>query len=223
MLHSSIAEYALQISIIALPLLLALTFHEVAHGMVAYRLGDPTAKRMGRLTLNPLKHLDPLGTLIFFIAHVGWAKPVPVNPMYFKDPRKGMLLVALAGPLANFALAAAFAALYHLVGSIEIPGRESLLFKILYPTVLICQAGVFVNLVLGIFNLIPIPPLDGSNIVAGVLPRRTAARYMALSRYGVFVILALVVAAQLFNISLLSRVLLPPVEFGARLLHVPMI
>ncbi|MGE4292259.1 MAG: site-2 protease family protein [Desulfovibrio sp.] len=222
MLESSITEYALQISIIALPLLVALTFHEVAHGLVAYRLGDPTAKLMGRLTLNPLKHLDPLGTLIFFIARVGWAKPVPVNPRYFKNPRQGMLLVAVAGPAANFVLALVFAALFHLLGLVPIPGRESLLFKILYPTVLICQAGVFVNLVLAIFNLLPIPPLDGSNILAGILPRGLAAKYMSLSRYGVFLILGLVVASHLFNISLLSNVLLPPVSFGARLLGVPL-
>ncbi|WP_022660704.1 site-2 protease family protein [Paucidesulfovibrio longus] len=221
MLESSFTQYALQISIIALPLLVALTFHEVAHGMVAYRLGDPTAKLMGRLTLNPLKHLDPLGTLIFFIAHVGWAKPVPVNPRYFKNPRKGMLLVAVAGPAANFALALGFAALYHLFGSIEIPGRDSLLYNILYPTVLICQTGVLVNLILGIFNLMPIPPLDGSNILAGVLPPGLAARYMSLSRYGVFLILGLVVASHLFDVSILSSVLFPPVEFGARLLGVP--
>lgn len=222
MLESSFTEYALQFSILALPLLVALTFHEVAHGWVAYRLGDPTAKLLGRLTLNPLKHLDPLGTLIFFIARIGWAKPVPVNPRYFKNPRKGMLLVAVAGPAANFALALVFAALFHLVGAIDIPGRDSLLFKVLYPTVLICQAGVFVNLILGIFNLMPIPPLDGSNILAGILPPRLAASYMSLSRYGVFLIIGLVVAGHLFNVSILSNVLLPPVMAAAKLLGVPL-
>ncbi|SKA88375.1 Zn-dependent protease (includes SpoIVFB) [Paucidesulfovibrio gracilis DSM 16080] len=222
MMDSSLTQYALQIVIIALPLLLALTFHEVAHGMVAYRLGDPTAKLHGRLTLNPLKHLDPLGTLIFFIARVGWAKPVPVNPGYFKNPRKGMLLVALAGPLANFALALGFAALFHIFASIDVPGRESLLFKVLYPTVLICQAGVFVNLILGIFNLLPIPPLDGSNILAGILPRAVAAKYMSLARYGVFLILGLVVLGHLFNVSILGSVLLPPVTAAGKLLGVPL-
>jgi len=222
MLESSLTEYALQIVIIALPLLVALTFHEVAHGMVAFRLGDPTAKLMGRLTLNPLKHLDPLGTLIFFIVNIGWAKPVPVDPRHFKDPHKGMLLVAVAGPAANFALALGFAGLFHIFTSINVPGADSLLFRVLYPLVLICQAGVFVNLILGIFNLLPIPPLDGSNILAGLLPRRLANKYMSLSRYGIFLILGLVLVSHLLDISILGSVLLPPVTAAGRLLGVPL-
>ncbi|MEF2145316.1 MAG: site-2 protease family protein [Desulfovibrionaceae bacterium] len=222
MFDTNLADYALRISIIALPLLVALTFHEAAHGLVAYLLGDPTAKRMGRLTLNPLKHLDPLGTLIFFIANIGWAKPVPVNPNYFRQPRRDMLLVALAGPGVNILLALVFAALFHMVGSLDMPEQGSLAYNVLVPVLLICQTGVFVNLILAIFNLLPVPPLDGSNILAWLLPPRLAIQYMALARYGFFIILGLAVLAHFFNVSILGSILLPPVEFAADLLGVPL-
>lgn len=210
------------ISILALPLLLALTCHELAHGVVALFLGDPTARNAGRLTLNPLRHLDPLGTIVFFLANIGWAKPVPVDPRYFRKPLKGMLLVALAGPGANFLLAVLFALLYHLLLPAAVAHENDFLGKILVPLTLIAQAGVFVDLVLGVFNLLPIPPLDGSNILAGFLPRHLAYRYLALGRYGVFIILGLVVLSDLMNVSLLGHILLPPVQAGAALLRIPL-
>ena len=217
-----LSDKIVAVSILAVPLLLALTCHELAHGLAALALGDPTAKRAGRLTLNPLRHLDPLGTIVFFIANIGWAKPVPVDPRFFKNPLKGMLLVALAGPGANFLLSALFAALYHGLLPLALEHEAALLGKVLVPLTLIAQAGVFVNLVLGAFNLLPVPPLDGSNIVAGLLPRRVAYRYLSFGRYGIFVLLALFLVSDLFDLNFLGRVILPVVEAGAHLLRVPL-
>lgn len=169
-----------------IPILLAsLTLHELAHAYVAWRLGDPTAKEQGRLTLNPLKHLDPLGTATFAITAwigdfiFGWAKPVAVQPGYFRRPKEGMALVAAAGPASNFVLAlACVAALVHL----DLGEQAS--------TVL--ERGFFVNVILGIFNLVPVPPLDGSRIVAVVLSDAMYARWAELDRFGMLGILALI-------------------------------
>lgn len=210
-----------EIAIFAIPLLLGLSLHEASHGYVANMLGDPTAKLQGRLTLNPLKHLDVLGTIVFFIARIGWAKPVPVNPNYFKNPRGGMALVALAGPASNFFMACLFAAGFHLIVSLPITGAETLAYKIAYPAVLICQAGVMINLILGVFNLLPVPPLDGSNIVAYILPAGLAYKYMSLGRYGMFIILGLFVLSRFFGISIVGHVLFPPLIAGMDLLGVP--
>ncbi len=213
-----IALYIKQISIFLVPLLLALTCHEAAHGYVAYLLGDPTAKLAGRLTLNPIKHLDPIGTLVFLVTRmIGWAKPVPVNPRYFKDPQKGMLYVALAGPGANFVLAVFFALIFHLLNGMSISGPDSPMLKFLEPAVTIAYAGVFVNLALGIFNLTPIPPLDGSNIVAGLLPRDLAVKYMSVGRYGIIIILGLAF------LGVFEKVVFPLIGWGMALLRMPML
>jgi len=211
----SLQRYA----IIAPGLLIALVCHEVAHGYVAYLLGDPTAKSQGRLTLNPLKHLDPLGTLAFFFVQFGWAKPVPVNPGYFKNPRQGMLLTAIAGPGVNFLLAAAFATAIHIMTSIEFM-PATMTEKVLVPLYLICQAGVFVNLILGVFNLIPIPPLDGSNVLAYFLPPQMAYKYMNLSRYGFIILIGLIVVGRYSGYSLVGQVILPVVYGAANLLGI---
>ncbi len=180
-----------EVAIYAFPVLVAITFHEVAHGYVADRLGDPTARRAGRLTLNPLAHLDVVGTLVFVLTRmIGWAKPVPVNPAYFRNPRRDMLWVGLAGPAANFLLAGASAVVFQLLVHGALGGWAGRRFGL--PLLLMAQAGVYVNLGLGLFNLIPIPPLDGSRILAGVLPARAAASVYRLGRYG-FLILLLVV------------------------------
>jgi Zn-dependent protease len=187
-----IAQFIQQFAILAVPVLMAITFHEVAHGYVAYLLGDPTAKMAGRLTLNPIKHLDPIGTLALFLVKVGWAKPVPVNPRYFQNPRQGMILVSIAGPLTNFVLAVAFAALFHVIVAMYgyMPqGGGSM--GILEPVLYMCQAGVLVNLGLGLFNLLPIPPLDGSNILAGLLPPHLAQSYMQSAKYGFIILIIL--------------------------------
>jgi Zn-dependent protease len=182
-----------EISILAVPFLMAITVHEFAHGYVAYLLGDPTAKNEGRLTLNPLKHLDPMGTLVLVLTRmIGWAKPVPVDPRYFRDPRKGMIYVSLAGAGANFVLAVVFAVLFRGVVMLMGSGFSPLSYQILVPVALMCQAGVMINLFLGAFNLLPIPPLDGSKVLAGLLPPHLAYSYMQIERYGMLLIILLI-------------------------------
>ncbi|HKV43247.1 MAG TPA: site-2 protease family protein [bacterium] len=159
--------------------LIAVTFHEYAHALVADRLGDPTARQLGRLSLNPLVHLDVLGTLFFVLFGFGWARPVPVNPRNFADPRQGMLQVALAGPLANVTVAFAVGLL------IRTPGIVDGLW-LAFASML-----VRINIVLAIFNLIPIPPLDGSRILASLLPLDRAQAYARIQPYGTVLLLLL--------------------------------
>lgn len=195
-------------------LLVALVFHEVAHGYVAYLLGDPTAKAQGRLTLNPFRHLDPLGTLAFFFVQFGWAKPVPVNARYFRNPRKGMMLTAMAGPGINFTLAIVFALAFHVLTAFGVSGHSSL-YAIAY-------FGVFVNLILGAFNLLPIPPLDGSNVVAYFLPPRIAYKYMNLDRYGFIILIGIILLGRFTGVSLVGRIILPFIKGFASLLGIPL-
>ncbi|MFR6292156.1 MAG: site-2 protease family protein, partial [Peptococcaceae bacterium] len=167
----------------------AITCHETAHGYVAYRLGDPTAKNQGRLTLNPLAHLDLVGTLMMLIAGFGWAKPVPVNPFYFKGDRtKGMMLVSIAGPVTNLVLC--FLAYFIYVagnGFGQIPFLSAFLWQFLT-----------LNVYLAVFNLIPIPPLDGSKILAGFLPKSVAYKYLTtIEQYGFLILMVLII----FNIT----------------------
>lgn len=206
-------NFILQLIILAPPILLALTVHEYAHGYVAYRFGDPTAKSLGRLTLNPLKHLDPLGTLAFFIIKIGWAKPVPVNPNYFKNPRKDMLWVALAGPAVNFVMAIISALLTKIVWFIAASIPYSPLAKaILVPVNEVLMASVWINLVLCIFNFLPIPPLDGSKILAGLLPPDLARSYASVERYGFVIIMLLAFT------GILSKMILPVIAFARNIL-----
>jgi len=167
-------------------ILIALSFHEYAHGLVAYRLGDPTPKYQGRLTLNPLAHLDPIGTLLLLFAHFGWAKPVQVNPYYFEgDKKRGMMIVALAGPFANVLLAYLGALLLSLML------KEILPFHRL--AIIFLQDLVQINLVLAAFNLIPVPPLDGSKILAGLVPGETANFIYRLEQYGPILLMFLII------------------------------
>jgi Zn-dependent protease len=174
--------------LLLLPILLAsLTLHELAHGVTADRLGDPTPREHGRLTLNPIAHLDPLGTTILVLTLLysnfafGWAKPVLVNPGYFKKAREGMAIVAAAGPATNFVLALACLLPIRFLDL----GPESQLYEVL-------RAAFIVNVVLGVFNMIPIPPLDGSRIIAVLMDRSTYARWVQLDAYGFIFVLALI-------------------------------
>jgi len=168
-------------------LLVSLVLHELAHGWVAYLLGDPTAKAHGRLTLNPVDHLDTWGTVMLVVTFLGsggtfffgWAKPVPVDPRYFRDGQRGMALVGAAGPLTNYLLAVAAAGLIWLVHT-----RSVFLLEM-------CWMLFVLNVILGTLNLIPIPPLDGSRVVGGFLPRTAYRRWAELDRYGNFVFLGL--------------------------------
>jgi Zn-dependent protease len=182
----------LAIAITLVAVLIAATFHEFAHALVADRLGDPTPRALGRLSLNPLVHLDLLGTLFFVIFGFGWAKPVPVNPRHFADPRRGMLQVALAGPLANVTVAFALGALAKMPDLPWGPLGADVLSTL-----------IWINVILAIFNLIPIPPLDGSRILESLLVGRQAVTYARLQPYGTLLLLVLLYT------GVVGRVMLP--------------
>ena len=196
--------------LIAPPILLALTFHEYAHAYVANRLGDDTAKQSGRLTLNPLRHLDPLGTIMIFLVHFGWAKPVPVNPYRLKNPKKDMLWISAAGPIANMALALGSGLLLRLlIASGEAPNRTSIMDLLIYVVFMSLQ----INLALAVFNIIPIAPLDGSKILSGLLPAGFGKMFYFMERYGPFILLGLIIFARATRVSVLGRIIWPFVKF----------
>lgn len=169
-------------------ILLCLVVHELCHGLAAYWLGDPTAKQNHRLSLNPLRHLDIFGLIMMVTVGFGWAKPVPVDPRYFKNPKAGMAFTALAGPLSNFALAYVSAlACNGLVAGIAVKGETAGLMAALNFFYLL----LVLNIGLGVFNLIPFPPLDGSKVVAMFLPDRAYYRWMRLERYGMVILMAI--------------------------------
>jgi len=176
----------------------AIIVHEVSHGYVAERLGDPTARRMGRLTLNPIPHIDPFGSILVpglllltsritglpFV--IGWAKPVPVDIRYFRDPLRGFAISSAAGPVSNFLQVVVYALIYRTAAALGWPVWIAFLGMV----------GAWINLIIAFFNLLPIPPLDGSRLVAAFLPPDTAGRYLSFGRYGMFIIVALLI----FNI-----------------------
>lgn len=199
-----------KIAVMAMPLVFAIVFHEVAHGWVAFRLGDPTAKMMGRLTLNPIPHIDLVGTIImplalFFLTDgrmiFGYAKPVPIDPRYFKDPKKGMALSALSGPAVNIVMAVLFAFLLRVVMmGLEGSVPEPVWSWFAVPVSLMLGYGIIINVVLAVLNLLPIPPLDGSRVAYWLLPDRMAAAYYRLEPYGTFILLALIMFGVLGKI-----------------------
>ena len=197
-----ISSFVQQFAILAIPVLSAITFHEVAHGYVAYLLGDPTAKAAGRLTLNPIKHLDPIGALALFLVKVGWAKPVPINPAYFQNPSKGLILVSLAGPATNFLLAGLMALGFHLLSWFYVEFSTPSTLFLFRPLALIFLYGVLINIGLGVFNLLPIPPLDGSNILAGFLPPKLARTYLQNAKYGFIILIVLFFTGTVHKIIL---------------------
>ena len=167
--------------------LIAITLHEYAHGYVSYKLGDPTPKQMGRLSLNPFAHLDPIGTLCLIFFHFGWAKPVCVNPYYYKNQKRGMVLVGLAGPLMNFILAFV-SALFMAIIMKKTGGYVGSFTYYLFNFLNVCYV---LNIGLGVFNLIPFPPLDGAKIVGGLLPEHIYFNFMKYERYGQLIIFGL--------------------------------
>ena len=191
--------------IVRIPVLLfAITIHEYAHGRAALWLGDPTAKNMGRLSLNPLPHIDPFGAICLFLFNFGWAKPVPVDPRYFRNIRKDIIFMSLAGPLANISLA-------FLAGLLI---RYFLLPWEIYRLALIYL--LFMNIGLGLFNLLPIPPLDGSHILENLLPPRVAQKYREFGRYGPIIILGIVILDNFAHTGILNRVLIGPMKLLAQ-------
>lgn len=166
--------------------LLCLSVHEACHGYMAYALGDPTAKHAGRLTLDPIRHLDPIGTICLLFFHVGWAKPVPVNPGNFKHPRRDIALVSLAGPVSNFLLALVALFLYYPLRLAE--------SSIVMTIALMLYMVAVMSIGLGVFNLIPVPPLDGSKILLSFLPRKYEwkfAQYQQFIQFGLLILLVL--------------------------------
>ena len=171
-----------QLILTTMAALIALTIHEFAHGYVAYKLGDGTAKSMGRLSLNPLKHLDPFGVICMVMFHFGWAKPVPINPRNFKNPRKGFALTAMAGPLTNLIFGFFTAFLYVLCVSAFRQYDASFLNSLQINTLNFLQFFFIINIGLGVFNLIPVPPFDGSRILNVILPAKWYFKVMKYER-----------------------------------------
>jgi Zn-dependent protease len=197
----------------AVPVILfALTVHEWAHAYTADRLGDPTARLMGRMTLNPLAHLDLFGTIAIVLIGFGWAKPVPVNPNNLRDPRRQMMWIAAAGPASNLAQALLFGLLFQFVhaGGSGAVGDGFFIRMISY--------GVFINCALAVFNLIPVPPLDGSKIIYGLWPGMTAEAVFKLERYGPAVLMGLIFFGFLTGYSVLWSIMGPPVHLLTGLL-----
>ena len=206
-----------QIAVWLVPLIIAIVFHEVAHGLAARRLGDPTAAQMGRLTLNPIRHVDPFGTVILpmllALAHApifGWAKPVPVNYRLLRRPRRDMVVVALAGPGMNLLLA--------IIGSLILAATVRAAGGVATPTALFIAQNsinfVLINLFLAIFNLIPLPPFDGGHVVEGLLPDGAARRFRSIGRYSllVFIFLLLVLPMLSPSANIVRRVVSPIVN-----------
>ena len=187
-----LSAFLKNISIYAIPALLAITLHEVAHGWTARYFGDRTAEMLGRLSLNPLRHIDPIGTVLVpgLLLAVGgplfgWAKPVPVATSMLRNPRRAMIVVALAGPAANLLMAAMWCGVLAAIARIN--GNETLDYWI----GLMAQAGIVINVILAVFNLLPIPPLDGGRVLAGLLPSRVGARLEKIEPVGLFIVLGL--------------------------------
>lgn len=194
-----------KIAIWAIPLIFAITLHEVAHGFVAYLFGDYTAKLSGRLSLNPIKHIDPIGTIILPLLMLlvsnfvfGWAKPVPVDGRNMKNPRVDLAIVALAGPLSNILMAFFWGIIAKLGLMVSDGGNNWLGFPLFY----MGRAGISINVVLAVLNLIPLPPLDGGRVLSAVLPRRAAYSLSLIEPYGFIILIILMFTGILTNIMM---------------------
>ena len=198
--------------IIIPPILFALTIHEFAHAWLADRLGDPTPRAMGRVTLNPIPHIDPLGALVFVIARFGWGKPVVINPLNFKDPKKGELLVAAAGPASNFLSAMVLGLAHRILSPVAVAGPmwAEIVITMLY-------LGVWINLALAAFNMLPIFPLDGSKVLKGLLPLKQALELSSFERVGPIVLLGLIMIGRMSGFSPIWTIIGPFVTGFSRL------
>jgi len=200
-------EPVAQFTVWVIPILFAITVHEAAHAYVANYFGDNTAKMMGRLTLNPIKHIDILGTIVIPIAMVllvgfvfGWAKPVPIDWRKLKNAKKNMIFIAFAGPFSNLLMGIIWALILRLATNFDL--SSSVVWFVIYSA----SAGIFINTILFVLNLLPIPPLDGSRMVAGILPTRMAIIYSKIEPYGFFIIVGL------FFIGILGQILNPVIS-----------
>ncbi|HJV64457.1 MAG TPA: site-2 protease family protein [Geomonas sp.] len=197
-------QFFLKVSIMLVPALMAITCHEVSHGFIADKFGDDTARSMGRLTLNPLKHIDIFGTLMVFIVGVGWAKPVPVNFRNLRRPKTDMIWVAAAGPITNFLLATFSAVAMRTIAHFAVDIAEtSMLAAVLKPITWMLAFSVYINLLLAIFNLIPVPPLDGGRVAVGLLPYRLATTLARVEPFGFIIIILLVFFTRIFDYVIL--------------------
>ncbi|MBP2685574.1 MAG: putative rane-associated zinc metalloprotease [Deltaproteobacteria bacterium] len=212
-----IPRFLHQLSVYAIPVILAITFHEAAHGWVAYKKGDPTAKMLGRVTLNPLTHIDPFGTILLPAVMLllgtgvvfGWARPVPVNFRLLRDQKRDPIYVASAGVVTNLALAAFSGILFRVITAIDpallveamtqgaAPLTETPLRAVLVPLTLMCMVSVQFNVLLAFFNLIPVPPLDGGRIAVGLLPPRPSMALASVERYGMLIVILLLMFGPL--------------------------
>ncbi|MCP4365005.1 MAG: site-2 protease family protein [Planctomycetes bacterium] len=197
--------------LVLIPVILtAITVHEFSHALAADKLGDPTARYEGRLTLNPIAHLDPVGTLCLFVAHFGWGKPVPINPRYFRHPLRDDMIVSACGPLSNLLMAMGMGIILQVSAENSLIPVRSYLFDFL-------RMGLIINLSLCFFNLLPLYPLDGSHILRGLLPRNLVPEFDHISSYSPFILLGLVALGPIFQVPVFSSVIGPPVYFFARL------
>ena len=224
-----ISQLIQNISIMALPILFAITLHEAAHGYVANKLGDPTARHLGRLTLNPIAHIDLIGTILLPLFMLfttggtfifGYAKPVPVNSMNFKNPERDMAIVAASGPGINIILAIISGIIFHIIiflgPMININNQAGfILTTILVPVALMLKKSVLLNVLLAVFNMIPIPPLDGGRVIVGMLPRDLSYSYSRIEPYGILILMALLF---LDPFKTLSRIMWPVVSFFVNLI-----
>lgn len=210
-------KWALASVLLSLPIiLLALCVHETAHGYVAKRLGDPTASSLGRLTLNPLKHLDPIGFICMLCFGFGWAKPVPINTRYFKKPRRDMAICAAAGPLSNIALAFIFGLLLKIfyISTARVAITSLMVYNLLTFAQILLMLGIQLNVTLAVFNLLPIPPLDGSKILYLFLPQKWLYKILQYERYIYFALLGLLLVGVLdIPLEFLSGKILDLIRF----------
>jgi Zn-dependent protease len=200
LIETFVPDNPIELGIIILVILFAITIHEYSHGKAALSLGDPTAKNAGRLTLNPISHIDPMGAIFMFLFHFGWAKPVPVNPSYFENKRTGIILMALSGPVSN--LAAAFIAGLFI--------RYLYINNEIYLRILVYL--IILNTGLGIFNLLPIPPLDGSHVLENILPSSAGRKFIHIRRYAPMVLLGVLFLDHFMHLNIFGKLFSYPIS-----------